>query len=226
MGLRFKVNKSVLIPRPETEMIVDKVMSYKLPVIRKQKRIIRILDVGTGSGCVAISLAHKFKVKSAKSKVEIAASDISAAALKTAKENARAHHVRVKFVKSDLLKNIKGRFDIIVANLPYVPKEDFRFLIKDLRYEPTNAIFATEKGLSLIKKFLNQLVNSKILNPPARSRLKAPATAGKQSLILLEFDHRQKTELKKLIKKYLPKAQVKFSKDFANRWRFAEIKVD
>lgn len=200
LGLRFKVNKHVLIPRPETEMIVDKVI--KACKVYKARTI---LDVGTGSGCIAIAIAKQSR------NYKVVASDVSLPALKTAKENARMHRARVKFVKSDLLKNIKGKFDIIAANLPYVPKEDYGFLIKDLRYEPSQAIFAAEKGLSIIKKFLNQLVNSGICNPEA--------------LILLEFDPRQKLLLSKLIKKILPQSKAEFFKDLSRRWRFAEIKI-
>ena len=133
MGLRFKVNKSVLIPRPETEWILEHLSHGVIPALweeslqgkkkilrpafLKPKKgetqndacIVRILDVGTGSGCIAVAIAHQCKVKSVKYKVQITASDISPAALKIAKENARRHKTSVKFVLSDLLQNIKGK---------------------------------------------------------------------------------------------------------------------
>ncbi len=206
MGLRFKVNRNVLIPRPETEEMVEKVVSEQRLV--SSKKPVKILDVGTGSGCIAVSLARQFQILDIK--FQIIASDISKAALKVAKQNAKAHKVKARFVLSDLLNNFKGKFDILIANLPYVPATDYAKLKSGLKYEPKNAIFVKENGLRIIKKFLKQLSQSKILNP--------------ESKIYLEFDPRQKAELHKLVKKFFPGWKVIFYKDFGNLWRFVEIK--
>jgi release factor glutamine methyltransferase len=205
-GLRFKVNKSVLIPRPETEWVVErKVESEKLKV---KSKALRVLDVGTGSGCIAISIAKQLSADSC----QLTASDVSAAALKVAKQNAKLHKVKIKFVKSDLLKNIKGDFDIIIANLPYGwhgVKNRFSSVKDGLKFEPQRALYTKEKGLFEIRRLLEQITQKK----------------QQPKLVYLEFDPRQKADLQSLIKKYLPKGKVKFYKDFNNFWRYAEIKI-
>lgn len=239
-GLRFKVNKHVLIPRPETEGLVERVVQSLLlfkeeysrlggrevvgvvsdddsnpsvpakagPPSLKKGRMLRVLDLGTGSGCIAISLAKSLS----KISVDITASDISKKALSIAKFNARKHKVKVRFYRSDLLANVPGKFDLIVANLPYgwqAWKNNTSAATIGLKHEPKQALFTKENGLMQIKRLLIQLVKRK----------------QKPKLIYLEFDPRQKLALFKLIKKHLPKADVKFSKDFNSLWRYAEIKI-
>lgn len=225
-GLRFKVNKNVLIPRPETEVILDRIMNYELGIMNL--KVLRVLDVGTGSGCIIISLAKTLLHNGNHCALEFYASDISAAALKVAKQNAGIHHANVKFIQSDLLQNIKGHFDIIIANLPYLSSHwtdgfsqsvDYNKLrpqfiqaqadIAGLKFEPKGALYTSDKGLLLIKRLLQQIANRE----------------NKPKLIFLEFDPRQKRELSSAIKKLLPKAEVKFHKDFAGRWRCAEIRI-
>ncbi len=224
-GLRFKVNKNVLIPRPETEGLVERIIQRikKQELRSKNKKQLTILDVGTGSGCIIISLAKLFssQYSSARHQLEpqaiaggvnstqFYAADISKKALKVAKENTKNHKVKIKFIHSDILQNVRMSFDIIVANLPYVPVSDYRQLKKSLQYEPKQAIFAKTQGLALIEKLLKQI-----------SRLKKQPKA-----VFLEFDSRQKAILKKLINEYLPKAGVKFCKDLNNLWRYAVIFV-
>lgn len=203
VGLRFKVNNNVLIPRPETEELVNKV--YQVCKVCEKKSQIKILDVGTGSGCIAISLAKKLNISNRKFK--IIASDVSKKALTVAKQNAKTHRVKVKFIHSDILKNIRMNFDVIVANLPYVPNTDFKKLEKNLKYEPKSAIFTKEKGLYMIKKLLSQMAQ----------------LPKKPQYIFLEFDSRQKLALQKLVKNILPTGKLIMRKDLFNRWRFAEI---
>ncbi len=206
LGLKFKVNKSVLIPRPETELLVE---SIKLKVESiEQKKPVRILDVGTGSGVIAVSLAKQ--VQGARFEAQVTVSDISDKALAVAKENAKAHKVKIKFIKSNLLKNVKNSFDIIVANLPYgwkVWKNNSSAATKGLKFEPQIALFTEENGLKLIRELLEQIVGLKV----------------KPKLIYLEFDPRQKQNLAVLIKRTLPSARVTFHKDYAKMWRFVEI---
>ncbi len=213
MGLRFKVNRYTLIPRPETEWVVERVVQA-IGLLNGQgnalhyKGTMRVLDVGTGSGCIAVSIAKQLhKSQIINNKFQITASDISSQALKVAKQNAKAHKVFVQFVLSDLLDNVKGNFDIIIANLPYVPQTDYRLLIKDLKYEPKNAIFAKENGIVIIRKLLEQIADLKY----------------QPVLVYLEFDPRQKALLSKLIKKTLPSYKVEFFKDLSNFWRYVEI---
>jgi release factor glutamine methyltransferase len=158
-GRNFIVTPNVLIPRPETEQIIDFVKNAPLSK--------SILDVGTGSGAIAITL--DLEIQSAK----ITASDISDKALAAAKENAAMLNSEINFNKSDLLTNIDDKFDIIVANLPYVDPE--WETSPETIYEPKIALFADDAGLDLIKKLISQSKNN--LSP--------------KGIIVLEMDTRQ-----------------------------------
>lgn len=128
-GRNFKVTKDTLIPRPETEELINLVLK-----LNKTKPIKSILDVGTGSGCIAITLAKELPVAS------IFASDISKEALEIAKENTKTHNAKITFFESDLLKNIPDQFDLIIANLPYVPEEIYKQNFEQLKNEPRLAL--------------------------------------------------------------------------------------
>ena len=163
-GRDFTVTKDVLIPRPETEMMVDAVLNLAgksyLPGVKparpKLPKKPRILDVGTGSGCVVISLALELP------EAFVTACDVSEKALKVAKENAENLGAKIEFIESDLLNNISGSFDVIVANLPYVD-ENWDWIDKEvLSHEPAMALYAEDGGLALIKKLINQAVARKI----------------------------------------------------------------
>ncbi len=142
-GRNFIVDKSVLIPRPETEEIVQQILELKLenhPVIA---------DIGTGSGCIGITL--KLEIPDAK----VDMYDISNKALKIAKKNAKKNQAMVGIYKSDLLKQLKSDYDLIVANLPYVPKEVVTG--KEVAYEPENAVFADNDGMAFLEDFWIQI---------------------------------------------------------------------
>ena len=135
-GLRFRVNNSVLIPRPETEELVDWIARDN-----KDKTSLRILDIGTGSGCIAISLKHIFTT------AEVFAFDISEEALAVAKRNAEINNLSVKFSKIDILnpEEISTRWDIIVSNPPYIPDaEKAEIQPNVLNYEPHLALFVPD----------------------------------------------------------------------------------
>lgn len=157
-GFRFKVTKDVLIPRPETEFIVDAVLnlagiSYLSGVKASPRKLPskpKILDVGTGSGCIAIAIKKKFP------EAEVSAVDSSEKALQIAKENASALSADITFLKSDLLSNINFSPNIIVANLPYVDIEWDWLDKKALSYEPAEALFAKNHGLELIFRLIDQ----------------------------------------------------------------------
>lgn len=146
-GLPFRVTPDVLIPRPETEHLVEKALALaaELPNLR-------ILDVGTGSGAIAIALAHNMP------HAQITAVDISTAALKIAHENAERNAVsgRIRFLQSDLLYTVAGeQFDIIVSNPPYVPTADRESLSVEVRdHEPRQALFAGEDGLDVYRRLI------------------------------------------------------------------------
>ena len=139
-GRIFKVTRDTLIPRPETEALID--------VIKRIKPH-KILDVGTGSGCIATTLALELPES------EVDAVDISENAVIVARLNAQHLGANVNFYKSDLLENT-GKYDLIVANLPYVDR-DWDWLSPELAYEPETALYANDGGLALIKTLIEQL---------------------------------------------------------------------
>jgi release factor glutamine methyltransferase len=146
-GLPFHVNRDVLIPRPETEHLVEKAMALAAEFVRP-----KIVDVGTGSGAIAVALAHALPF------AEITATDISADALAVAKANAARNGVadRVRFFKGDLLEAVAGEhFDIVISNPPYVPESDRTTLDVEVRdYEPAQALFAGEDGLQIYRRLI------------------------------------------------------------------------
>lgn len=155
-GHDFVVSPDVLIPRPETEQIIDEVLSLSgkpfLPGIKPTKRVLKehptVLDVGTGSGCIAITLSLLLN------DTTIIACDISKPALDIAKQNAKRLKAKVNFIESDLLQNITITPDLIVANLPYVDK-DWPWIDKEqLSKEPSVALYAKDHGLAIIKKLI------------------------------------------------------------------------
>jgi len=145
MGLDFKVNKNVLIPRSDTEVLVEEVIN----TANTMKRSLSILDLCTGSGAIAVSLAKYIP------KAVIAATDISEKALKVAKINAEENKVddRITFLKGDLLEPVgDSKFDIIVSNPPYVSTKEMTELPKDIRREPFIALWGGEDGLDFYRR--------------------------------------------------------------------------
>jgi release factor glutamine methyltransferase len=145
-GLELEVSPDVLIPRPETELIVEEALA----AVRGSPN--RIVDVGTGSGCLAIALACA--VPSA----QVVGTDLSLPALDVARRNAARHGVsgRVTFVQADLLDGLDARADLIVANLPYVPSREADLLQPEVRqYEPGAALFGGEDGLAVIRRLFS-----------------------------------------------------------------------
>jgi release factor glutamine methyltransferase len=140
-GLDLYITPSVLIPRPETELVVQEA------VTRAQGQPVRFADIGTGSGCIAVAIAHEVR------HVEGVATDVSAAALNVAKANAQRHHVatRLKFVCTSYLDGVAGSFDLIAANPPYVREIDRRGLGPGVLQEPHVALFGGENGLRHIE---------------------------------------------------------------------------
>jgi release factor glutamine methyltransferase len=158
-SLDFEVNSSVLIPRPETELLVQWLIRKIRAEVAERTEPIRILDIGTGSGCISIALA-----KNLSKPIEIIAIDKSQAALETARKNATRLETggKVVFRESDLFSAIgkEERFDFIVSNPPYVTEEDYAALPKHIKdYEPRDALVASEGGLAIIKEIVAQANN-------------------------------------------------------------------
>ena len=137
-GCKIKVNPDVLIPRPETELLVEKLV---------QENVNSILEIGTGSGAIAIALAKQMK------NVQIEATDISEKALNTARQNGELNNVSINFIQSDIFENIKNKYDIIVSNPPYISKKEYDNLAPEIKdYEPEISLLAKEEGLFYYKK--------------------------------------------------------------------------
>ena len=211
-GLDFYVNKNVLVPRPETEMLVDEVIK----VSRNKK--INIADIGTGSGCIAITLAKHLP------KAKIFATDICKRALKVAQKNAKNHKLKINFFQGDLINPLKNKkIDIIIANLPYIPlkalanPKEYSWGIDQyvdeycaLKFEPKKALAGGADGLKLYEKIFQQIKNLKKL----------------PSLIIMEFGYNQAAELKKLIKKYIPGYTIQIKKDLSELDRILILKKE
>src|SRR5262245_17149104 len=144
----FRCDKRALVPRPETEQLVELLISR----FRSEIANSRVVDVGTGSGVIALSLAAEFP------NAEIIGVDISEDALMLARENAEGLGLtnRVRFLKSNLLENIEGPVDLIVANLPYVSTKDRQKLSREVWYDPEVALFAGPYGDELVKELIVQ----------------------------------------------------------------------
>jgi release factor glutamine methyltransferase len=145
-GHTFAIDKRAMVPRPETEELVELLQS------RIENRESKIIDVGTGSGVIALSLAAKFP------EAEIYGVDISEDALSLARENAAQLRLskRVRFQKSDLLENLSERFDLIVANLPYISMQDRHLLAREVLHDPEVALFGGPSGDELVRKLIAQ----------------------------------------------------------------------
>lgn len=151
MGHRFLVNSNVLIPRQDTEVLVEEALKRIRPGME-------VLDLCTGSGCIIISILKNV------SKVTAVATDISKQALIVAKENAKLNGVSVRFETSNLFDGIKGTFDVIVSNPPYIPTEEITRLMPEVRdFEPYDALDGKEDGLFFYRKIIWE--SMEYLNP-------------------------------------------------------------
>ena len=150
---KFKVTKDVLSPRMETEELIYKVVEY---VKATKKNNLKILDLCTGSGIIAITLKKELDQFS----IDVMASDISQEAIKVAKENAQFHYSTIKFIQSDIFDNIDDKFDVIVSNPPYIDRKD-KVTMQDnvLKYDPHLALFAEEEGMYFYRKIIEQANN-------------------------------------------------------------------
>lgn len=196
-GNIFEVNENVLIPRFETEELVDKTINYINEYFDKK---VKIVDIGTGSGCIAITLQ---KVLDA----EVDAVDISSEALEVAKRNNLNNKTRVNFIKGNLLDNLKDKYDVLISNPPYIEYDDPEVMDIVKNNEPHLALYADNKGLACYEEILKNA--NKYLN--------------KKSLIAFEIGYKQASSIKEIISKYFKDSIVKVEKDLQNRDRFIFI---
>lgn len=154
MGLKFNVNSSVLIPRQDTETLVEQALKVVRPGMK-------VLDLCTGSGCIIVSILHNVP------EVEGYAIDISKQALNVAKENAKLNDVSVMFERSDLFDHVTGTFDVIVSNPPYIRTEEIVKLMPEVQmFEPLEALDGKEDGLYFYRKIVTECRD--YLNPEGR----------------------------------------------------------
>jgi release factor glutamine methyltransferase len=192
-GIPFEVTKDVLIPRPETEMIIDEVKNF---IEQNNREIYSIADIGTGSGSIAITLGRLFPHS------QITAIDISEKALEVARHNSAKQNINnIKFQNNDLLKNIKTSFDVIVANLPYIPSSRIPTLdpsVKD--FEPHLALDGGPDGFELYRQMFAQITSIDKL----------------PQLIVCEIDDTHGKVALTEAKTFFPNAEILIKKDFAN----------
>lgn len=198
-GLDFAVTPDVLIPRPETEHLVDEAMAWA-----QEHAAPFIVDVGTGSGCIAVLLARRLP------QGHIVAVDVSRAALDVARRNVQRHHVaqRIDLRQGMLLDGIEQPIDLIVANLPYISDPEWTVVDDAVKwYEPVTALRGGPDGLDLIRRLLQQ----------ARMHLR-PGGA-----IFLEIGWRQGDAAREMAQTFFPEAQITVKPDYAGRDRLVTI---
>lgn len=200
MGLSFFVDENVLIPQPDTEILVEESIKYANQI----KENVEILDMCTGSGCIGVALAKH--VKNAK----VTLVDISTKALEVAKKNAEENEVKekVNFIQSDMFENIKGKFDVIVSNPPYIKTKVINELDLQVQNEPHLALDGGENGL----KFYEILINE------------APKYLKENGKIFLEIGYDQKKEVEELARNSKLYKEIETVKDLANNDRVIELK--
>ena len=194
--LTLKVNENVLIPRFETEYLTEKTINYSKKHFQNK---IKILDIGTGSGAIAIALKKHLNSN-------VTASDISLDALKLAKENAKQNNVEITFIHSNIFENIKGKYDVIISNPPYIAyDEEVEEIVKN--NEPHLALYADDNGLYFYKEIIK----------------KAKKYLNEKSVLAFEIGMTQGNYLKEYANHYFPKSKISIEKDLTGRDRYLFI---
>jgi release factor glutamine methyltransferase len=205
-GLDFLVDTRVLVPRPETELLVEAGLSAVRDVLARG-RVPLVADIGTGSGIIPIALA----VQEPRLPY-LYACDISGDALEVARLNCRRHGVesRVRLLQGDLLAPLPEAVDMLIANLPYVGIEEMASLAPDVRaFEPHQALFSGPRGLDMLRRFFTQAEQAGKLRP--------------QALLLLEIGYQQRAPLQQLVTSLWPQALVTFARDYSGRDRLLRV---
>ncbi len=199
-GLEFDLTPAVLIPRPETELLVVEAIAFLKKASNPEQ--LNVVDVGTGSGCIAVSLAKTLPG------LRVTAVDRSRAALEVARRNAVRHHLgdAVSFFEGNLLDAVCGPFDLVAANLPYIPSQKLDGLPVAAN-EPRLALDGGSNGLDLIAALISD----------------APRLLHKDGLLLLEIEETQGSALARLSQANLPQARLVIKTDLAGRDRLGMI---
>lgn len=218
-NIDFIVNKYTLIPRPDTELMVDSVLN-KIKAIEVDKKIL-LIDIGTGSGCIPIAIVKNYNnsIKNTANNLDIIATDISKQAIKIAKKNAKKHNVKINFLhgnlfqpilNNDCIQQYKYTDIIITANLPYLTKKQFKNE-PSIKFEPKSALVSDDKtGLFLYEQLFKQI--QKIIN-----------TNNSNFYIAIEIDPRHSTQAISLVKKYFKTLKINIKKDLSGFDRLVEF---
>ena len=195
-GYKINVNDSVLIPRYETEYLVEKTIRYSHKIFNNK---IKMVDLGTGSGCIAIALSKNINS-------DVSAIDISDNALEVARLNAHENGANIKFIKNDMLNNINDKYDLIISNPPYISSSEVIMEMVD-KYEPHEALYAPNNGLYYYESILKNISNN--LND--------------KFLIAFEIGYTQANDIKDIINKYLDNVNIIVEKDLSGKDRYIFI---
>ena len=198
-GYDFKVNRNTLIPRFETELLVEKTYNYIKKYFNKDN--IKILDIGTGSGCIAITLNKLLN------SCDITGIDISSEVLEVAKENNISNNTNVKFIESDIFSNVSDKYDVIISNPPYISYDDIEVMDIVKNNEPHLALYAKDNGLYFYDKIIKD--SSKYLND--------------KFIMAFEIGYKQGKDITKIVNKYYKDINMSVEKDYSGRDRFVFI---
>ena len=195
-GYKINVNENVLIPRYETEYLVEKTINYSKKIFNKK---VNILDLGTGSGAISIALGKKLDSN-------ITAVDILDDALELAKINAKENNLDIKFIKSDILDDVTGKYDIVISNPPYIDTDE-KIMESVKKYEPNIALFASDNGLYFYKKIISNI--KPFLN--------------EKFIIAFEIGWWQGNLIKNIAAEYFKDSKIIIEKDLTDRDRYIFI---
>lgn len=207
-GREFFVNHNVLIPRPETELLIESALRG-IRTRLAEGQVPLVADIGTGSGAIPITLVLEEPCLTT-----LYATDISANALVVAHQNCRRYSVegRVQLLHGDLLAALPEPVDILIANLPYVGTDELHEMTTDVvDYEPHLALFSGPDGLDLLRRFFNEAQELARVKP--------------RGMMLLEIGYRQREPLARLLQQVWPSATVTFQKDYAGWDRMLQVMV-
>ena len=195
-GYKINVNENVLIPRYETEYLVEKTINYSKKMFDSK---LDILDLGTGSGAISIVLGKKLDSN-------VTGVDISDKALEVARNNALQNNININFIKSDMLENVTGKYDIVISNPPYIDSEE-KIMDSVKKYEPHLALYAEDNGLYFYKNILSNI------KPYLKEKF----------IIAFEIGWWQGKLIEMIAKEYFGDSKVLTLKDLTNRDRYIFI---
>lgn len=217
-GFDFIVNKNVLIPRPETELVVELATKEIKSIVQSPKSKVYLIDIGTGSGCIPISILKTLQLYNSTTLTTFA-TDISKKALRVARQNARKHSANITFLQGNLLEPLLKRslFTdhcslIITANLPYLTQEEFKHE-PSIGREPKKALIAKKQGLALYKELLRQI--KKLLQLYNFTTLTT----------FFEINPHQTTAMQSLIKTHFQGANIEIKKDLSGLDRIVVLRL-